>query len=187
MWVGSLGWEDSSGGRHSNPLQCFCWENPMDRGVWWGTVHRVAKSWTGLRWLSSTCTHARCFHITVINFLVHKMGFPGGSDSKASACNVGDLGLIPGLGRSHVEGNGNPFQYSCLENYMDRGAWRATVYGIPKSQAKLSDLTHPHTYVWKNYPNRVGKYIHYFSKLPLCVCEFGENTSCWGMVFSKRH
>ena len=51
------------------------------------------------------------------------LGFPGGSDSKASACNAGDLGLIPGLGRSCGEGNGNPLQYSCLENSMDGGAW----------------------------------------------------------------
>ena len=51
------------------------------------------------------------------------MGFPGGSDGKVSACNVEDLGLIPGLGRSPGEGNGNPLQYSCLENSMDEGAW----------------------------------------------------------------
>ena len=51
------------------------------------------------------------------------MGFPGGSDSKASACNAGDQGLIPGPGRSPGEGNGNPIQYSCLENSMDWGAW----------------------------------------------------------------
>ena len=49
--------------------------------------------------------------------------FPGGSAGKESACNVGDLGLIPGLGRSPGEGNGNPLQYSCLENPMDRAAW----------------------------------------------------------------
>ena len=49
------------------------------------------------------------------------MGFPGGSEVKASACNAGDLGSIPGLGRSPGEGNGNPLQYSCLENPMDRG------------------------------------------------------------------
>ena len=49
--------------------------------------------------------------------------FPGSSDGKASACNAGDLGSIPGLGRSPGEGNGNPFQYSCLENSMDGGAW----------------------------------------------------------------
>ena len=51
---------------------------------------------------------------------------PCSSDGKDSACNVGELGLIPGLGRSPVEGNGNPLQYSCLENPMDRGAWQAT-------------------------------------------------------------
>ena len=50
-------------------------------------------------------------------------GFLGGSDGKVSACNAGDPGLIPGLGRSPGEGNGNPLQYSCLENPMDRGAW----------------------------------------------------------------
>ena len=49
--------------------------------------------------------------------------FPGGSEGKASACNVGDLGSIPGSGRSSGEGNGNPLQYSCLENFMDEGAW----------------------------------------------------------------
>ena len=50
-------------------------------------------------------------------------GFPSGSEVKASACNEGDLGSIPGLGRSPGEGNGNPLQYSCLENTVDRGAW----------------------------------------------------------------
>ena len=53
--------------------------------------------------------------------------FPGGSDGKASAYNAGDPGSIPGLGRSPGEGNGNPLQYSCLENPMDRGGWLATV------------------------------------------------------------
>ena len=61
------------------------------------------------------------------------MGFFGSSDSKESACNAGDLGLIPGSGRSPGEGNGNPLQYSCLENPMDRGAWWATVHGFAKS------------------------------------------------------
>ena len=55
--------------------------------------------------------------------------FPGGAEVKASACNVGDLGLTPGSGRSPGEGDGNPLQYSCLENPMDRGAWWATVHG----------------------------------------------------------
>ena len=59
--------------------------------------------------------------------------FPGGSDGKASAYNAGNRNLIPGLGRSPGEGNGNPLQYPCLENPMDGGAWRATVYGIAES------------------------------------------------------
>ena len=67
------------------------------------------------------------------------MGFPGGSDGKESACNAGDQGSIPGSGRSPGEGNGNALQYSCLENSMDRGAWRATVHGVAKSQIQLSD------------------------------------------------
>ena len=58
------------------------------------------------------------------------LGFPGGSDGKESTCNVGDLGSIPDLGRSPGQGNGNPLQYFCLENSMDRGAWLATVHGV---------------------------------------------------------
>ena len=61
-------------------------------------------------------------------------GFPGGSDGKASVCNAGDPGSIPGLGRSPGEGNGSPIQYSCLENPMDGGAWQATVHGVAKSR-----------------------------------------------------
>ena len=60
---------------------------------------------------------------------------------KASASNTGDLGSIPGLGRSPGEGNGNPLRYSCLENLMDGGAWWATVHGVAKSWTRLSDLT----------------------------------------------
>ena len=68
-------------------------------------------------------------------------GFPGGSDGKASACTLGDLGLIPGSGRSPGEGNGNPLQYSCLENPMDEGDWQATVPGVAKNWTWLSDFT----------------------------------------------
>ena len=67
-------------------------------------------------------------------------GFPGGSEVKASASNAGDLGSIPGSGRSPGEGNGNPLQYSCLENPMDGGACRL-VHGVAKSQTRLSDFT----------------------------------------------
>ena len=60
-------------------------------------------------------------------------GLHGGSDGKESACSVEDLGLIPGLGRSPGGRNGNPLQYSCLENPMDKAAWWATVQGVPES------------------------------------------------------
>ena len=65
--------------------------------------------------------------------------FPGGSDGKESACNAGDPGSVPGLGRSPGEGNGNPLQYSCLENPMDRGTGQATVHGVAKSWTRMRD------------------------------------------------
>ena len=65
----------------------------------------------------------------------------GDSEVKASACNAGDLGSIPGLGRSPGEGNGKPLQYSCLENPMDRGAWWAVLHRGAKSQTQLGDFT----------------------------------------------
>ena len=73
--------------------------------------------------------------------MIMAYGFPGGSEVKASTYNAGDLGLIPGSGRSPGEGNGNPLQDSCLENPMDGGAWWATVHGVAKSQTRLSDFT----------------------------------------------
>ena len=69
------------------------------------------------------------------------IAFSGGSEVKASACNAGDLGSIPGLGRSPGEGNGNPLQYPCLENPMDGGAWWAIVHGVATSQTRLSEFT----------------------------------------------
>ena len=79
--------------------------------------------------LSGFCTLRR-FRLQTPVFL----GFLGGSDGKESTGHSGDLGLIPGLGRSPGEGNGNSFRYSCLENPMDRGAWQATIHGVAKSQ-----------------------------------------------------
>ena len=78
----------------------------------------------------------RLFRADMIN-----KGFPGGSEVKASASNTGDLGSIPGSGRSPGEGTGNPLQYSCLENPMDGGIWWATVHGVANSWTRLSDLT----------------------------------------------
>ena len=62
----------------------------------------------------------------------------GGSDSKEAACITGDLGSIPGSGRSPGEANGNPVQYSCLENPVDRGAWQATVHGVTRVRHNLA-------------------------------------------------
>ena len=86
----------------------------MDRGVWCATVHGVARVGHAL------VTKRQQPFIRVFSF---SWDFPSGSDSKASAYNVGDLGSIRGLGRSLGEGNGNPLQYSCLENPMGGGAW----------------------------------------------------------------
>ena len=95
----------------------------------WTTKQQQCIPWASLGTLTSkTCAH----------------GFPGGSDGKRSACNAGDQGSIPGSGRSPGEGNGNPLQYSCLENLMGRGALQATIYGVAKSQTWLSD-SHRHT------------------------------------------
>ena len=72
------------------------------------------------------------------------IGAPGGSEGKESACSAGS---VPGSGLSPGEGNGNPFQYSCLENPMDGGAWQAKVYGVKKSQTRLCDFTKPLIYI----------------------------------------
>ena len=79
--------------------------------------------------------------------------FSGGSDGKESACNAGDLGLIPGWGRSPGERNGSPLQCSCLENSMDRGAWQSTYHGVSKSKTGLSDkhfhFSLSHRHMWE--------------------------------------
>ena len=77
-------------------------------------------------------------------FPMYLMSFPGGAVVKNLPTNAGDIrdrGSIPGSGRSPGEGNGNPLQYSCLENPMDRGAWQATVHGVTKSQTGLEGLS----------------------------------------------
>ena len=88
------------------------------------------------------------------------MGFPGTSDSEESACNAGDLGSIPVLGRSPGEGKGYPLQYSCLENSMDRGAWQVTVHGVSKSQTRLSDFHIFIFYIPHIYILYIHKYIY---------------------------
>ena len=84
--------------------------------------------------------------------------FPGGSEGKVSAFNVEDLGSIPVWGRSPGEGNGNPFQYSCLENPMGGEAWWATVHGVTKSQTRLSDFT----FTFFQYYDKWANWREYF-------------------------
>ena len=118
-----------TGEGNGNLVQCSCLENPRDGGAWWAAIYGVAQSRTGLKRLSSS-SNSQC-----------SWDFPGGSDGKESACKVGNLGLIPGLGRSPGEENGYPLQNSCLENSMDGGAWQATVHGVAKSWTWQSDFT----------------------------------------------
>ena len=79
--------------------------------------------------IENELTFALCVCVCVY-VCVYMCVFPGGSEVKASACNAGDLASIPGSVRSHGEGNGNPLQYSCVENPMDGEAWCATVHGV---------------------------------------------------------
>ena len=74
-----------------------------------------------------------------LELILQCFGFPAGLDCKESACNAGDPGSIPGSGRSPGEGHGNPLQYSCLENCMERGAWWFTVHGVEKCWTQLSN------------------------------------------------
>ena len=73
-------------------------------------------------------------------YIILRRSFPGGSISKETACNAGDLSSIPGSGRSPGEENGNPLQYSCLENSVDRGVWCVTIHGLTKSWTQQSDF-----------------------------------------------
>ena len=80
----------------------------------------------------NACSVSLPFPGSSFSHVPHSLDFPGGSDGKVSARNAGDLGSISGSGRSPGEGNGNPLQYSCLKNPMDRGAWWATVPRVPE-------------------------------------------------------
>ena len=87
--------------------------------------------------------HIVCLFISqYLTIITYFLGLPCSSDDEESACNAGDerdMGLIPGSGSPSGEGNGNSLQYSCLENAMDRGAWKVTVHGVAKNQIRLND------------------------------------------------
>ena len=104
---------------NGNPLQCSCLENCRDWGAWWAAIYGVAQSQTRLKQLSSSS----------------RSGLQGLSrwlSCKESVCQAGDIGENPDPWRCPGEGNGNPLQYSCLGNPMDRGAWRASVHEVAK-------------------------------------------------------
>ena len=103
----------------------------------WSTQGFVCTLWASLVGMKFDCKHDFA-PATIL------LGFPGDSDGKESACSAGHLGLMTGLGRSPGEGNGNPLQWSCLENPMDRGPWWAPVHGVTKSQTQLSNFTFHH-------------------------------------------
>ena len=147
--AGSIpGWGRSPGEGNEFSLQYSCLENPMDRGAWWATVHSVTKSWTRLKWLStqSSVPGSICSH-----FL------------EASSQTCGSLLWTPGGGFV------KPLQYSCLENPMDRGAWRATVHSVAKSRTWLKGLcTHM---LWLQYGHHVVNFFHLLG-VPVATRQF---------------
>ena len=110
------------------------WGLVMDREAWHAAVHGIWHNWTNVK---SRTQLSKWTELTE----GPAWGFPSSSDGKESACNAGILGLFPGLERSPEEGNGNPLQYSCLENPMERGAWQATVHRLTKSWTWLKRLS----------------------------------------------
>ena len=136
------------------PVRPLSWKDPLEKGMvthsnilaWtfpWtpgGLQSMGSQRWTQLKWLSSSSSSSRrasreaeSQEKTAVRVPVWlALGFPGGSDGKKSAYNAGDPDLILGSGRSPGKGNGNPLQYSCLKNSMDRGAWQATAHGVAK-------------------------------------------------------
>ena len=118
--------------------------------------HGVMTEASGLSfvtWKESVLKHEAQVIPTILSLNKFPWGFPAGSDGKASACNAGDLGSVPGLRRSPGEGNGTLLQYPCLENPMDRGAWWAAVHGVAKSRTRLN------TFTFNKFPSQLV-YIH---------------------------
>ena len=117
------------------------------------------------------------------------MGFPGGSDGKGSTCNAEDPGLISGLERSPGGEHGNPLQYSCLENSMDRGAWPAPVHGLAKSWDTAEWLTHFHFSLLTRSVT-LSKYLYLFvSQFPFLLKKNNNSIfllmSEWVLVFNQ--
>ena len=112
-------------------------EDPLEKGM---ATHSSIFAWR-IPWTEEPGGLQSLGH--KLSDMTHQLtlwGFSGGTDNKESACNVGDLGSIPGSGRSPGEKNGNLLQYSCLGNSMDKGAWWVTAHGVTKSQTQLRDF-----------------------------------------------
>ena len=123
-------WERSPGEGWGNPLWCSCLDNPMDRGTWWATVHRVTKSRTWLKWLSK---HGA---------MMYPCPSQQGRYQWRPICEA-RIPTPPG-----GEGNGNPLQCSCLDNPMDRGAWRAAVHRVAQGWTWLKWLSSSSSSQW---------------------------------------
>ena len=122
-----------------SPKSHLYWVSPL---LLWSSFSKLSRVLSPRR-QSSFCPKENLTgnpHIVDFFFKYAYIGFPGGSEVKASARNAGDPDSIPGSGRSPGEGSGNPLQYSCLENSTDGGAWWAIVHGVAKSWTRLSDL-----------------------------------------------
>ena len=120
--VPSLGWEDPLEEGKETYTNSLAWRIPMERGAWQATVHGVVKSWT---WLSTAQSEFWASQMALV-----------AKNLPANAGDIRDTGLILGLGRSPGGGHGNPLQYSCLRNPMDRRTWQATAHGVAKNQTR---------------------------------------------------
>ena len=144
-WVEKIPWKGND-----YPLQFSCLGNPKDRGAWWARVHEVARVGRDLvtkpptppcQYHAHTCSKKLAsfsfdthFHMSValLSQFILISGLFWWLSGKESPCQAGDLGWIPGSGRSPGEGNGSPPPYSCLGNLMDRGAWWAKIHEVAK-------------------------------------------------------
>ena len=124
--------------------QCFSDKSPailLKGKVWfssWDEVQEFLTRSQGARPCWFRNIKYRNHPVIEVHFGLAFWTLPGGSDCKESACNAGYWSSVPGLGRSPGEGNGYPLQYICLENSMDRRAWRVTVHGVTKSRTQMS-------------------------------------------------
>ena len=125
---------------NGNPLQYSFLENPRYGGAWWAAVYGVVESRTGLKWLSTSSSSPLCNNVS--------LGFPGGSDSKESSCNMGKTRVLSWVGKIPGERMATHSSIPCLENAMDRGAGWAAVHGVAEGWTQPSDFTFTFTH-WR--------------------------------------